>query len=77
MVYRNFAQYNVTTKQKFTVLSNEDKITIYEHGHLDKGSSKSEITTEYKITVSIYFIRGGSRLLKTGEHNQTYHHLYC
>ena len=39
----------MTTKHKHTVLSSEDKITICEH--LDKGSSKSEIAHEYKITV--------------------------
>ena len=44
----------MTTKGKRTVLSNEDKITICEH--FDKGSSKSEITRKYKITVFIYFI---------------------
>ena len=45
---------NMTTKRKFTVLSIEDKIIICEH--LDKGSSKSEISHEYKITVFIYLI---------------------
>ena len=40
---------SMTTKSKRTVLSIEDKITICEH--LDKGSSKSEIAHEYKITV--------------------------
>ena len=44
----------MTTKGKRTVLSIEDKITICEH--LNKGSSKSEIACEYKITVFIYFI---------------------
>ena len=44
----------MTTKSKYTVLSIEDKITISEH--LDKGSSKSEIAHEYKITVFIYFM---------------------
>ena len=42
------------TKGKRSVLSIEDKITICEH--LDKGSSKSEITWEYEITVFIYFM---------------------
>ena len=51
MVYGNFAQYNMTTRHKRTVLSSEDKIIISEHVHLDKGSSKSEIASEYKITV--------------------------
>ena len=45
---------SMTTKGKRTVLCIEDKITICEH--LDKGSSKSEITSEYKITVLIYFM---------------------
>ena len=49
MVYGNFAQINMTTKHKRTVLSIEDKITICEH--LDKRSSKSEIASEYKVTV--------------------------
>ena len=44
----------MTTKGKHTVSSIEDKITICEH--LDKGSSKSEITREYKITAFIYFM---------------------
>ena len=44
----------MTTKGKHTVLSIEDKITICEH--LNKGSSKSEIVCEYKITVFIYFM---------------------
>ena len=38
----------MTNKGKHAVLSIEDKITICEQ--LDKGSSKSEITCEYKIT---------------------------
>ena len=55
MVYRNFANsYSMTTKGKCTVLSIEDKITICEQ--LDKGSPKSEITCEYKITDFIYFM---------------------
>ena len=45
---------NRTTKGRRAVLSIEDKITICEH--LDKGSSKSEITCEYKITSFIYFM---------------------
>ena len=45
---------NRTTKGRRAVLSIEDKITVCEH--LDKGSSKSEITREYKITVFTYFI---------------------
>ena len=45
---------SMTTKGKHTVLSIEDKITICEH--LNKGSSKSEIVCEYKITVFIYFM---------------------
>ena len=44
----------MTTKHKCTVLSIEDTITICEH--LDKGSSKREITCEYKITVFVYFM---------------------
>ena len=53
MVYRNFANsYSMTTKGKCTVLSIEDIITICEQ--LDKGSSKSEITCEYKITTEFY-----------------------
>ena len=44
----------MTTKGKHTVLSIEDKIAVCEH--LDKESSKSEITCEYKITVFIYFM---------------------
>ena len=51
MVYGNFAQYNMITKHKRTVLSSKDKIIICEY--LDKGSSKSEITREYKITAFI------------------------
>ena len=39
----------MTTKHKCTVLSIEGKITICEC--LDNGSSKKEITCEYKITV--------------------------
>ena len=54
MVYKNFAQYNMTIKRKYTVLSIKDKITICEH--LDKGSSKSKITSEDKITVFVYFM---------------------
>ena len=44
----------MTTKGKHIVLSSEDKITICEH--IDKGSSNSEISCEYKITVFIYFM---------------------
>ena len=44
----------MTTKGKRTVLSITDKIMICEC--FDKGSSKSEITREYKITVFIYFM---------------------
>ena len=44
----------MTTKGKYTVLSIEYKITICEH--LGKGSSKSEIASEYKITVFINFM---------------------
>ena len=40
----------MTTKRKHTILSIEDKITICEH--LDKGSSKREITREYDIGTS-------------------------
>ena len=56
MVYGNFANTvaSMTTKGKRTVLSVEDKITICEQ--LDKGSSKSEIAREYKITVFSYFM---------------------
>ena len=39
----------MTTNHKHTVLSIEDKITTCEH--LDNGSSRREITCEYKITV--------------------------
>ena len=39
----------MTPKCKCTVFSTEDKITICEH--LDKESSKSEIASDYKITV--------------------------
>ena len=42
-----------TESIKYTVLSIDDKITIE---CLDKGSSKSEITREHKITVFIYFM---------------------
>ena len=56
MVHGNFAQYNMTTKHERTVLSSKDKITICEHEHLDKGSSKREITSEYKITVYFMYI---------------------
>ena len=45
---------SMINKGKHTVLSVEDKITICEH--FDKGSSKSEIAREYKITVFIYFM---------------------
>ena len=45
---------SMTTKGKCTILSIKDKITICEH--LDKGSSKSKITSEYKTTVFIYFM---------------------
>ena len=48
MVYGNLQIASMTTKGNRTVLSIEDKITICEH--LDKGSSKREITREYKIT---------------------------
>ena len=44
----------MTTKYKHTVLSIEDKITIYEC--LEKVSSKSKIACEYKITLFIYFM---------------------
>ena len=47
----------MTTKRKRTVLSIEDKITIFEH--LNKGSSKREITREYnvgKLIVSELFL---------------------
>ena len=44
----------MTTNHKCTVLSIGYKITICEC--LDNGSSKSEITCEYKITVFIYFM---------------------
>ena len=44
----------MTTKGKRMVLSREDKITVCEHH--DKGSSKSEIASEDKITVFIYFM---------------------
>ena len=39
----------IITNHKHTVLSIEDKITTFER--LDKGSSKSEIACEDKITV--------------------------
>ena len=42
----------MTANHKRTVLSIGDKITTYEC--LDNGSSKSEITCEYKINVFIY-----------------------
>ena len=45
---------SMTTKGKRTVLPIEYKITNCEH--LVKGSSKSEIASEYKITVFIYFM---------------------
>ena len=54
MVYVTLQVASMTTKCKHTVLSIEDKITICKH--LDKGSSKSEIASEYKITVFIYFM---------------------
>ena len=44
----------MTTKHKHTVLSVEDKMTIYEC--LDKGSSTREIACAYKIAVFICFI---------------------
>ena len=44
MVYGNFAQYNMITKHKRTVLSGKDKIIICEY---------LEITREYKITAFI------------------------
>ena len=44
----------MTANHKHTVLSIEDKITIC--AYPDKGSSKSEITCEYKITVFINFM---------------------
>ena len=50
---------SMTTKDKNTVLF---KITICEH--LDKGSSKSEIIREYKITVLIYFLYHGTGRIK-------------
>ena len=40
------------TNHKCTVVSIEDKIATCEC--LDKGSSKSEVACEYKITVFIY-----------------------
>ena len=53
MVHGNF---NVTTKRERTVLSSKNKITICEHEHLDKGSSKREIASEYKVTVYFMYI---------------------
>ena len=53
MVHGNF---NVTTKCECTVLSSKNKITICEHEHLDKGSSKREIASEYKVTVYFMYI---------------------
>ena len=44
----------MTANNKYTVLSIGNKITTCEC--LDNGSSKSEITCEYTITVSIYFM---------------------
>ena len=47
----------MTTKHKHIVLSIEDKINIYDC--LDKGSSKREITCEYKtapLSVSCIFV---------------------
>ena len=48
MVYGKYIA-SIITKDNHTVLSIEDKITICEH--LDNGSSRSEITHEYKLTV--------------------------
>ena len=45
---------SMTTKDKRTVLSIEDKITICEH--LDKGCSKSDIAHEYKITCYLFHV---------------------
>ena len=47
----NFQIAKMTANHKCTVLSIEDKLTICEC--LNNGSSKSEITCEYKITVFI------------------------
>ena len=44
----------MTTKHKCTVSSIEDTITICEH--LDKGSSKSEIADEYKMTLYLFHV---------------------
>ena len=50
----NFQIVKMTINHKRTVLSTGDKVTTCEF--LDKGSSKSEIACEYKITVFIYFM---------------------
>ena len=49
MFYRNFQIVKMTTNHKCIVLSIEDKITTSEC--FDKGSSKSDIACEDKITV--------------------------
>ena len=51
-----FQAAKMTANHKRTVLSIGDKLTTHEYLAIDNGSSKSEITCEYKITVFISFM---------------------
>ena len=53
----------MTTKRKHTVLSTENKITVCEC--LDKGSSKTEITREYKIANCFYLFHVYCLIIQT------------